>query len=82
METVATIGWITIIILMIFFTIKVIINTFSAEKRRKSFSSVMKPGDKVTVPVMDRYEGEVLEVNGDQVKIVVTAHKSRVYPSL
>lgn len=80
METTATIGWIIIIILMVFFICFIIINTIRAEKRRKSFSSVMKPGDKVTVPVTDRYEGEVLEVNGDEVKIIVTAHKSRVYP--
>lgn len=80
METAATIGWIIIIILMVFFICFIIINTIRAEKRRKSFSSVMKPGDKVTVPVTDRYEGEVLEVNGDEVKIIVTAHKSRVYP--
>ena len=80
METTATIGWIIIIILMVFFICFIIINTIRAEKKRKSFSSVMKPGDKVTVSVMDRYEGEVLEVNGDEVKIIVTAHKSRVYP--
>jgi len=39
----------------------------------------IKPGDKVSVPVFERYSGEVLEVNGDEVKIVVTAHKNRVY---
>ena len=33
----------------------------------------------VSVPVFERYSGEVLEVNGDVVKIVVTAHKNRVY---
>jgi len=80
METITNIGWMILITSPLLFTIKVIINTIRAEKRRKSFSSVMKPGDKVTVPVTDRYEGEVLEVNVDEVKIIVTAHKSRVYP--
>ncbi len=67
METITNIGWVISIIVMVFFTIKVIINTIRAEKRRKSFLSVMKPGDKVTVPVVDAYEGEVLEINGDEV---------------
>jgi hypothetical protein len=35
----------------------------------------------VKVPVLDdHYVGEVFEVNGDEVKIIVTASKNRVYP--
>jgi preprotein translocase subunit YajC len=80
METIATIGWLLLLSLMIFMSIYIIVKTIKTERNRKIFIPTMKPGDKVTVPVMDRYIGEVLEVGDDEVKIVVTAPKSRVYP--
>lgn len=80
METITSVGWILLLIFMSFMTVKIIVNTVRNERNRKSFSKVIKPGDSVTVPVMnDRYSGEVLEVNGDEVKIIVTAPKNRVY---
>ncbi len=79
METITTIGFIALVIFMVFMTIRIIINTVRNERNRKAYSKVIKPGDKVSVPVFERYSGEVLEVNGDEVKIVVTAHKNRVY---
>ena len=81
METIANYGWLLLIIFMVFMTTKIIVNTVRNERNRKAFSKVIKPGDSVTVPVMnDQYSGEVLEVNGDEVKIIVTAPKNRVYP--
>ena len=80
METIANYGWLLLLILMSFLTFRIIVNTVRTERKRKSFLPNMKPGDRVIVPVMDRYEGEVLEVNDDEVKIIVTAPKSRVYP--
>jgi hypothetical protein len=63
-----------------FMTAKIIVNVIRNERRRKAYSKVIKPGDKVRVPVInDQYQGEVLEVNGDEVKIIVTAPKNRVY---
>jgi len=80
METITSVGWIVLLIFMSFMTIRIIINTVRNERNRKAFSKVIKPGDSVTVPVMnDQYSGEVLEVNGDEVKIIVTAPKNRVY---
>jgi len=80
METIATYGWLLLLMIMVFMITKIIVNTIRTERKRKSFSTNMKPGDQVIVPVMDRYFGEVLEVNGDEVKIIVTAPKNRVYP--
>lgn len=81
METIANYGWLLLIIFMVFMTTKIIVSTIRTERRRKSFSPNMKPGDQVVVPVInDQYSGEVLEVNGDEVKIIVTAPKNRVYP--
>ncbi len=79
METITTIGFIALSIFMAFMIIRIIINTVRNERNRKAYSKVIKTGDKVSVPVFERYSGEVLEVNGDEVKIVVTAHKNRVY---
>jgi preprotein translocase subunit YajC len=80
METITTIGFIALAIFMAFMTIRIIVNAVRNERNRKAYSKVIKPGDRVKVPVLnDRYSGEVLEVNGDEVKIVVTAHKNRVY---
>ena len=78
-ETITTIGWLALLILMVGMTTKVIVNTVRNERKRKAYAPNIKPGDQVVVPVMDRYVGEVLEVNGDEVKIVVTAPKNRVY---
>jgi preprotein translocase subunit YajC len=81
METIANYGWLLLITFMVFMTTKIIVNTIRNERKRKSFSTNMKPGDQVRVPVLtDQYSGEVLEVNGDEVKIIVTAPKNRVYP--
>ena len=81
METIANYGWLLLIIFMTFMLTKIIINVVRNERKRKSFSTNMKTGDQVVVPVLtDQYSGEVLEVNGDEVKIIVTAPKNRVYP--
>lgn len=81
METITIIGWVALLSLMVIGTIRFIIKAIKTERKRKSFTNTIKPGDKVMVPVMDRYYGEVLEVNGDEVKIVVKAPKNRVYPN-
>jgi hypothetical protein len=80
METITLIGWVVLISFMVYMTVRITINTVRSERNRKEYSKDIKPGDQVTVPVMDRYSGEVLEVNGDEVKIIVTAPKNRVYP--
>lgn len=57
-------------------------NTIKAERKRKKFTSVMKEGDKVYFPVMSgSVNAEVLEINDDMVKVVVSVRKSRVYPN-
>jgi preprotein translocase subunit YajC len=81
METIANYGWLLLVIFMTFMLTKIIINVVRNERKRKSFLPNMKSGDQVVVPVLtDQYSGEVLEVNGDEVKIIVTAPKNRVYP--
>jgi preprotein translocase subunit YajC len=68
--------------LMVYFIIRVIYNTIKAERKRKLFIPGMKSGDKVYFPVASgSVNGEVLEVSGDDVKVVVTVSKSRVYPN-
>ena len=81
MQTITTIGWLLLLAFMLVGTIRIIVKIIKTERKRKAFTPTMKPGDKVVVPVMDRYIGEVLEVGDDEVKIVVTAPKSRVYPN-
>jgi len=68
------------IIFMVYMTTKIIVNIVRNERKRKAYVKIIKPGDQVRVPVLnDLYSGEVLEVNDDEVKIVVTAPKNRVY---
>lgn len=81
LEAIAIIGWSLLIISMIVFIIKVVYNTIKSEKERKKFLPEMKQGDNVYFPVASgSIPGEILEVNGDEVKIVVTVSRSRVYP--
>lgn len=76
METIALFVLI-ILVLSIFFLIKLIKN----ERDRKKFNDIMKPGDEVKVPTVDYVIGEILEVNGDEVKVVIKVPKSIVYPN-
>ena len=71
------IGLVTYLILMV---IVFIINAIRNENKRKDYSSVMKEGDEVYIHVRDYVDGEVIEVNGDDVKILVRTNKSKVYP--
>ena len=81
-ETIAVIGWSLVIISMIVFIVKVTYNTIKTERKRKIFTCEMKPGDKAYFPVASgSVRGQILNVNGDEVKIVVTVPKSRVYPN-
>jgi preprotein translocase subunit YajC len=67
--------------LMIFIVFKIVKNTILSERSRKNFSSSMKTGDKVRVPISsDIVSGEILEVVDDTVKVVVSVSKSNVYP--
>jgi preprotein translocase subunit YajC len=67
----------TILVLSIFFLIKLIKN----ERDRKKFNDIMKPGDEVKVPTIDYVIGEILEINDDEVKVVIKVNKSIVYPN-
>jgi hypothetical protein len=73
--------FLVLIAFAIFMLVKILTKTIRNERNRRAFASTMKPGDLVKVPVLDdHYVGEVFEVNGDEVKIIVTASKNRVYP--
>jgi preprotein translocase subunit YajC len=52
------------------------------EKRRMRYTLKMKIGDEVYKPISSGgITGEVLEINGDKVKIVITCNKSNLYPT-
>jgi preprotein translocase subunit YajC len=81
MELTATIGWILLMVLMLGTLVYIIINTVKSERKRKLFEPDMSVGDAVYFPVAEgSLAGEILEVNKDSVKIVVTITRSRVYP--
>ena len=74
-----------LLLLLVFlgsFVIFAIYKTIQNEKKRKQYTPTMKQGDNVYFPVVSgSVSGEILEVNGDEVKIIVTWNKSRVYPN-
>lgn len=81
LETIAGIGWSLVLISMLVFIIKVTYNTIKSEKERKRFLPEMKQGDSIYFPVASgSIPGEIFEVNGDEVKVMVTVSKSRIYP--
>lgn len=68
---------------LISFIVYVAYRTIQNENKRKQYTPTMKQGDNVYFPVASgSVSGEILEVNGDEVKIIVTWHKSRVYPKI
>ena len=82
LETITLVWCVLLLVFMTVFIIKVIYNTIKAERKKKLFTPEMKSGDKVYFPVASgSINGEILDVNGDDVKIVVTVSKSRVYPN-
>ena len=51
------------------------------EKRRMRYTLKMKIGDEVYQTITSGgINGEVLDINGDEVKIVITVNKSDLYP--
>lgn len=59
---------------------KIIYNTIVNEKRQSKYLSEMKVNDSVYFPCASgSVNGEILEINDDTVKIVVTVSKKRVY---
>jgi preprotein translocase subunit YajC len=56
-------------------------NVIRNEKRRMRYTLKMKIGDEVYKPITSGgITGEVLDINGDEVKIVITVNKSDLYP--
>ena len=81
-EKVTVIGWSLLILLITYWTIKIIVNTIKNERARKTFSPNMKSGDNVHFSIASNsVNGEILEVDGDNVKIIVTLSRSSVYPN-
>lgn len=82
MENFVIIGWSLLLTIMFIFTFKVIYNTIKSEKDRKKFILTVKKGDKVYTPTSgNSLNGEVFDVNENEVKIIITVPKSRVYPN-
>lgn len=82
LETITLVGWVLFLVFMTVFIIKVIYNTIKIERKKKLFTAVMKQGDKVYFSVTNGdMNVEILDVNGDDVKVVITLHKSRLYPN-
>jgi preprotein translocase subunit YajC len=80
METFTTVGWILLTITMFIFIVKVIYNTVKSERKRKQFIPTIKKGDKVYTPTSgNSLSGDVFQVNENEVKIIITVAKSRVY---
>ena len=72
--------WLVLVVGLVTLATLVITKTIRSERKRKAFLTVMKIGDKVYVPAIDFVTGEILEINGDEIKVVIKADKSRVYP--
>ena len=81
-EKIVAIVWLLLILLLTYWTIKIIVNVIRNERKRKTFSPNMKEGDDVYFSIAtNSVNGEVLEVDGDNVKIIVTVSRSSVYPN-
>jgi hypothetical protein len=80
MEIYLKLGYGLLIFFMVIGILKIILNTIVTERDRKKFMPLIKKGDIVYTPTAGNpIDGEVLEVNGDRVKIIITVFKSRVY---
>ena len=64
------------------FFIYALYNTYKGEQTKKEFTPNMKTGDKVYFPVASgSVNCEVVEIDGDNVKVTLTINKSRLYPN-
>jgi preprotein translocase subunit YajC len=79
-ETINWLLWLLLVVGMILVSTLIIVKTIRSERKRKAYLSVMKIGDKVYVPAIDYVTGEILEINGDEIKVVIKSDKTRVYP--
>jgi preprotein translocase subunit YajC len=80
-NTIAGIVLILLIIVCLVGLFWITFNVIRNEKRRMRYTSKMKIGDEVYKPITSGgITGEVLEINGDEVKMVITVNKSGLYP--
>lgn len=60
----------------------IITKLIKSEKSRKDFGKSMKVGDSAYTPTASNgVIGEIVEINNEEVKILITVPKSRVYPA-
>lgn len=71
----------TLIALMcIYFIIYIVVNIVRNERNRKKYTPNMKIGDSVYYPTASGgVNGEVYDIDGDTVKVILTVSKSSLY---
>lgn len=71
----------TLLVLMcVYFIIYIIVNVVRNERKRKNYTPNMKIGDSVYFPVASGgVNGEVYDIDGDTVKVILTVSKSSLY---
>lgn len=81
MGTFETLGWILLVAFMAFMFFYVLVKMIITERKRKSFITTVKVGDKIQTPVVNNsVDGEVIEIHDDSIVMKVIVPKSRVYP--
>jgi preprotein translocase subunit YajC len=81
MGTFETLGWLLLVAFMAFMFFYVLVKMIITERKRKSFITTVKVGDKIHTPVVNNsVDGEVIEIHDDSIVMKVIVPKSRVYP--
>lgn len=81
MKTIETIGWVLLSLFMVIIFFYVLVKIIITERKRKSFITTVKVGDKIHTPVVNNsVDGEVIEIHDDSIVMKVIVPKSRVYP--
>lgn len=81
MKTIELIGWVLLSLFMAFMFFYVLVKVIITERKRKSFITTVKVGDKIQTPVINNsVSGEVIEIHDDSIVMKVIVPKNRVYP--
>lgn len=74
----------TLIALMcVYFVIYIVVTIVKNERNKKKYTPTMKIGDSVYYPIASGgVNGEVYDIDGDTVKVILTVNKSSLYNNL
>ncbi len=79
---IATVSWVLLVLLVFFGLCYIVYRVIKTEKIRKKYSTKMKVGDKVYIPIVgNAVTGSISKIDGDDVYVIIKKNRTDIYPN-